>query len=386
MAPTLYFSIGEMPSFQVHGSERKALLVLSDGSFFVGDALGAERKAVGELVFSTSMTGYQEALTDPSYAGQLLTFAYPLIGNYGVSDEDFESARVHANACIVREACATPVHYRSRRSLHEFLKASDAPGIAGVDTRAIVRKVRSHGVMPAALVQVEAEALENADELNAAVEKLAREAKQFNYSATDYVLKVASKKKAVYGAKGFSKKVVLIDCGAKHSIVRELVRRRMQVIVVPPTALAKEILAEEPAGVVVSNGPGDPATNHYVVKTLKNLLEKLPVFGICLGHQLLGHALGGNTFKLKFGHRGSNQPVVNTETGKAFITAQNHGFAVKNVPPAVATEWFVNANDGTNEGLKHVELPVMSVQYHPEANPGPYDNRYLFDEFVKMLE
>ncbi len=365
----------------------KGLLVLSDGSFFVGSAIGAEKKAVGELVFNTSMTGYQEALTDPSYAGQLLTFSYPLIGNYGVSEEAFESTGVHPAACIVREACGTPDHRRSKRSLEEFLRASGTPGLEGVDTRTIVKTVRSHGVMPAVLVQVEDEKLLGDEaELGALVDKLVKETKAFNYSAVDYVMQVASKKKTAYGAKGFSKKVVLIDCGAKQSIIRELVKRKLQVIVVPPDTHAKEILAEEPNGVVVSNGPGDPAVMQYAIKTVRNLLGKTPIFGICLGHQILGHALGGNTYKLKFGHRGSNQPVINTETGRAFITAQNHGFAVKNVPREVASELFTNANDGTNEGLRHAELPVFSAQFHPEANPGPYDSRYLFDEFVKSLD
>ncbi len=373
---TVYFS----NTMSLH--DRRALLVLSDGSIFEGTSIGAPSDAVGELVFNTSMTGYQEALTDPSYAGQLLTFCYPLIGNYGISEEAFESSKVQPNACIVREACDQPFHYQSRRTLHDFLQASGVPGVSGVDTRAIVRKVRSAGVMPSAIVQLPEGA--SADDRAALVRKALSSAKAFDYAAHDYVVAVATKEKQVFNEAG-GKTVVLIDVGAKGSIVRELVKRGLRVIVVPPKTTAKEILALEPAGLMVSNGPGDPSTTTYTIETLKGLAGKLPIFGICLGHQLLAHALGAKTFKLKFGHRGSNQPVLNVETGKAFITAQNHGYAVKDLPKTVS-ELFTNANDGTNEGLRHKALPIFSVQYHPEANPGPYDNRYLFDEFARMLD
>jgi carbamoyl-phosphate synthase small subunit len=361
------------------GRGKTALLVLSDGSIFEGHSIGAKVDAVGELVFNTSMTGYQEALTDPSYAGQLLTFCYPLIGNYGISEEAFESSKVQPSAAIVREACNLPTHYQSRRSLDEFLEQSGVPGISGVDTRAIVRKVRSAGVMPSALVQ-----LNDESEREAVIASALKKAKAFDYGANDYVLAVATKTNQVFNEAG-AKTVVLIDVGAKGSIARELVKRGFRVVVVPPKTTAKEIMALEPAGLMVSNGPGDPATATYTIDTLKNLAGKLPIFGICLGHQLLAHTLGAKTFKLKFGHRGSNQPVLNVESGKAFITSQNHGYAVKDLPKTVS-ELFVNANDGTNEGLRHKELPIFSVQYHPEANPGPYDNRYLFDEFAKMLD
>lgn len=369
-------------------SGRTALLVLSDGSVFPGKPIGARasKPVVGELVFNTSMTGYQEALTDPSYAGQVLTFTYPLIGNYGVSSgQAFESEKIHCSAVVVHEACETPVHYASKLSFSGFLEQNGVPGIAGCDTRAIVRKIRGEGVMPAALVHLEEESVPQ--KLGAVAEETVSQMRGFDYGGVDFVKQVAVKNEVVFEPENFggsSATIALVDCGCKRGIVRELLRRGNKVVVLPPTASAQKIVSLKPDGLVLSNGPGDPALMQYLVAEVKQLLGKLPVFGICLGHQILGHALGGKTFKLKFGHRGSNHPVQNTENNRVFISAQNHGYAVRDLPPG-ASEWFVNCNDGTNEGLRAEQLNAMSVQYHPEANPGPYDNQYLFDEFMKML-
>ncbi|MBI5177352.1 glutamine-hydrolyzing carbamoyl-phosphate synthase small subunit [Candidatus Micrarchaeota archaeon] len=376
-----------MPSLARSTHRYDAALVLRDGSIFPGTLIGKRAEAVGELVFNTSMTGYQEALTDPSYAGQLLTFSYPIIGNYGIGKEAFESPAIHARACIVREACPAPTHRLSESPLDEFLSHYGVPGISGVDTRAIVKKVRSQGVMPAALAPMGEKILSNDEERNAFVASMVAKSNSFDYSKVDFVTTVATKDKLVFGKGG--KKIVLIDCGAKAGIVRELLQRGMEVTVVPPATTSREILELNPHGVVISNGPGDPALMTYAIKTVGELLGQVPLFGICLGHQILGHAVGGKTFKLKFGHRGANHSVQDKIDGRVFITAQNHGFAVSGLPHAhegsAVREWFANSNDGTNEGLLVEGLRAMSVQYHPEASPGPYDNRYLFDEFVKMI-
>ncbi|MFH0922578.1 MAG: glutamine-hydrolyzing carbamoyl-phosphate synthase small subunit [Candidatus Micrarchaeota archaeon] len=360
-------------------SLKHALLVLSDGTFFAGEGIGCEKTVFGEAVFNTGMTGFQEALTDPSYAGQILAFSYPLIGNYGVSESAFESGKVQAAGCVVREACVKPVHYASKKNLNAFLEENDAPGIAGIDTRALVRKIRSAGVMPAALSVFSSD--ENFEEK--AVE-LAEKSRKFDYSALNFVAEVSSDKKTVLQAKNEKKKIALVDYGAKSSIARELLKRDCTVVVFPWNATAQEILAEGVDGVMLSNGPGDPSVLVEQVQELKTLVGKKPVFGICLGHQLLATALGAKTFKLKFGHRGCNHAVVENETRKVLITSQNHGFAVGNLPSSCA-DWFSNCNDGTNEGLRHNDLPIMSVQFHPEASPGPQDANFLFDEFLKMV-
>ncbi|MFA5246717.1 MAG: glutamine-hydrolyzing carbamoyl-phosphate synthase small subunit [Candidatus Micrarchaeia archaeon] len=364
----------------------KAVLVLSDGSFYVGTAFGSLRESFGELVFNTSMTGYQEALTDPSYAGQILTFAYPLIGNYGISKAAFESGKIHLSGVVAKQLCDHPVHQDSVKSVDEFLKEFDVPAIAGVDTRAIVTKGRSFGVVPSAIVPLEGRSVE------IAVESCRKELEKFDYSKTDFVGKVTRGKSEVFtpanegAAKAGARfSVVLVDCGVKQNIVRELVSRGCEVTVVPARMQAKEILSFKPDGVVYSNGPGDPALMTYAVGSCREILGKVPVFGICLGHQILGHALSGKTYKLKFGHRGANQPVIDNISGKCFLTSQNHGFAVKDIPKGV-TDWLTNLNDKSNEGLRCDEKMAFSVQFHPEAAPGPLDTRFLFDDFVKMMK
>ncbi|MDO8339778.1 MAG: glutamine-hydrolyzing carbamoyl-phosphate synthase small subunit [Candidatus Burarchaeum sp.] len=371
----------------------KGVLVLKDGSIYAGEGFGAEAVAVGELVFSTAMTGYQEALTDPSYAGQILMPTYPLIGNYGVNDEDGESKKIWAQGFVVRERCEGFEHAKARESIDEFLKRFGVPGISGLDTRAIVRKIRSEGVMPACIAAYEREIDFN---------ELLAKARALDYSSIDFVREVSEKGAKVYGGgedeiggagKGregrawSGKKVVLIDCGAKRNIVRELNARGVQVVSVNCETSADEIRKHEPDGLVISNGPGDPALLGYVAGTVKQLIGKMPIFGICLGIQVLAHAVGGKTYKLKFGHRGANHPVKDLASGRVRITTQNHGFAVdaKSLPKDyVVTQ--VNGNDGTVEGMRHESLPVFAVQYHPEAHPGPRDSEYLFDEFVKMMK
>lgn len=356
----------------------KGVLVLKDGSIYAGEGFGAEAVAVGELVFSTTMTGYQEALTDPSYAGQILMPTYPLIGNYGVNEEDYESRRIWARGFVVRERCEGFEHAKARGSIDEFLKRFGVPGISGLDTRAIVRKIRSQGVMPACIAAYEGEVDFNA---------LLAKARALDYSSIDFVREVSEQGAKVYGKGQSGKKVVLIDCGTKMNIVRELDARGVQVVSVNCTASADEIRKHEPDGLLISNGPGDPALLGYVASTVKQFIGRMPVFGICLGIQVLAHAVGGKTYKLKFGHRGANHPVKDLASGRVRITTQNHGFAVdaKSLPKEyVITQ--VNGNDGTVEGMRHESLPVFAVQYHPEAHPGPRDSEYLFDEFVKMMK
>ena len=356
-------------------TERKGVLVLGDGSVYYGAGFGASAVSVGELVFNTSMTGYQEALTDPSYAGQILTLTYPLVGNYGISDTDFESDAIHARGFVVREACAHPVHSKSKESIDSFLKRNDVPGIAGIDTRALVRKLRSFGVLPACIA---------VDSGKMDVRELLEKARGLDYSAINFVEQVSPK-----GAREFgpgAKTVVLIDCGAKMSIIRELLKRNVRVVALPHDVKVGGILKYEPDGVVISNGPGDPARLGYIARTVRCLMKKLPVFGICLGNQILARAGGARTYKLKFGHRGSNHPVKDLRTGRVYITSQNHGFAVdERTLPREFEVTHINCNDGTVEGIRHKKLPAYAVQYHPEANPGPYDSGYLFDEFVENL-
>jgi carbamoyl-phosphate synthase small subunit len=354
----------------------KALLVLRDGSCFRGMGFGAEETKVGELVFNTSFCGYQEALTDPSYAGQILTLTYPLVGNYGVNSEDFESDRIQTCGFVVREVCSKPQHMKSKENLDEFLKQFGIPGICNVDTRAIVRRIRESGVMPAALSVYSGKEPDYAELLS--------KARKLDYSKIDFVKLVTSRKIKEYAAG--ERRVVLIDCGVKMSIVRELLRRDISVIRVPATTDAKQILSLEPDGVVISNGPGDPALLENIAKTVRKLMPKLPLFGICLGHQIIAQAIGGRTYKLKFGHRGGNHPVKDLESGRIYITSQNHGYAVdeKSLPK----EFIIthrNCNDSTVEGIRHRKLPVFSVQYHPEASPGPLDSKYLFDKFAEMI-
>ncbi len=350
----------------------KAALMLQDGTVLHGEGFGAESISQGELVFNTSMTGYQEALTDPSYAGQILLMTNPLIGNYGINKKDFESGKVHVSGFAVRRLSPDFCHREADSGVGDFLRDQGVPGITGIDTRFLVRRIRTHGVMPAVLATYE-------KELD--IRKLKAD---FDYSSEDFVEKVTTKEPQVFGAG--KKRVVLVDYGVKKGIVNELVSRGTEVVVVPAFSSAEQIKSHEPSGILLSNGPGDPSILTHAHSTIRKLSD-YPVFGICLGHQLLAHAFGGRTFKLKFGHRGSNHPVLDMRTGRVAITTQNHGFAVdaESVPEEFEIT-HINLNDRTVEGMQHRERPVFSVQYHPEANPGPRDSGYLFDRFIRLME
>lgn len=366
-----------------------AKLALEDGTVFTGRSLGARGTSEGEVVFNTSMTGYQEILTDPSYKGQIVTMTYPLIGNYGVNRLDVESKQPHVAGFIIKEAPPLHSNYRADMTLDEYLKANHIVGIEGIDTRALTRKLRISGAMRGVL---SSEILDDA----ALVER-ARHAAQM--LGADWVKAVKPQQPYKWDQdqgdwalgkveRGDGLHVVALDCGAKHNILRHFSDRGVRVTVLPPDTSAEEILKHKPDGLFVSNGPGDPAALDYAVKPLQGLIGKLPIFGICLGHQLLGRALGATTFKLKFGHRGANQPVKNLDTGRVEITSQNHGFAVepKSLEAKGGIITHLNLNDNTVEGFRHERLPIFSVQYHPEASPGPHDAAYLFDAFVEMMK
>ena len=362
-----------------------AALVLQDGTILEGAGFGAKGTSEGEVVFNTSMTGYQEALTDPSYKYQILMMTYPLVGNYGVNDIDFESDRIHAEGFIIRELALHPSHGKLKNTLDEFLKEYDIPGIHGIDTRFLTRKIRIHGVMNGILKYPFDSSEQNEDMLEQ-VQNLK------SISEFDLIDLVSIKKPMKHDAAATrttpstgKKTVVLIDCGVKHSIISSLVNRGINVIQVPARTSVGDIMKYEPDGVVISNGPGDPKRADYVVETVKKLIAReIPMFGICLGLQIMALACGAGTYKLKFGHRGSNQPVKDLKTGRIHITAQNHGFAVdaKSTRDANLEVSHINPNDQSIEGIMHKELPLRAVQYHPEAHPGPWDSYYLFDEFI----
>ena len=350
-----------------------AHLVLSDGAVYEGRAFGAETDAFGEVVFNTSMSGYQEMLTDPSYAGQIVVPTYPLQGNYGVNESDAESHQVQVAAFVVREHSSTPSHYDSTRTLHEYLADAGVPGIWGVDTRAITRRIRSQGVMMGAATL--------GDPAAALRELRSRPP----YDAVNFVERVTAGAPYAWSGDG-RKRVAVVDCGVKYNILRLLAKRGCQVRVLPAQATAEEVLAANPDGVVFSPGPGDPIHNGPTVATAKAVIDRVPTLGICLGHQIIARALGGDTYKLKFGHRGGNHPVQDLATGRVYITAQNHGFAVADDGlPGDIVVTHRNLNDGTIEGLRHRSRPVITIQYHSEASPGPLDNEYVFDQFVALL-
>ncbi|MDX1952961.1 MAG: glutamine-hydrolyzing carbamoyl-phosphate synthase small subunit [Verrucomicrobiota bacterium] len=381
-----------------------AILALEDGSVFRGDGFGAETESCGEVCFNTSMTGYQEILTDPSYKGQIVAMTYPLIGNYGVNLQDIESWRPHVSGFVIRELSPIVSNWRSDFSLADYLKKYDLPGIQGIDTRALTKKLRVRGAMKGFISTKpisDAEAVERARTWQGLV-------------GVDYVKEVTHREpflwdekdqqsgafKLVTGtstadARSFREPlrpadipIVAYDFGMKYNILRRLRQKGFKVQVVPATASAADVLKHKPAGIFLSNGPGDPSALDYAVKNVRELANSgVPMFGICLGHQILGQAFGGKTFKLKFGHRGANQPVKDLESGKVEITSQNHGFAVdpKSLPSDVEVN-RINLNDDTVEGMRHKTKPIYCVQYHPEASPGPHDSTVLFDEFRQLIE
>jgi carbamoyl-phosphate synthase small subunit len=384
-------------------SDLKAILTLEDGSVFEGRGFGARASACGEVCFNTSMTGYQEILTDPSYKGQIVTMTYPLIGNYGVNTQDVESWRPHVGGFVIRELSPVVSNWRADESLHGYLERNGIPGIEGIDTRALTKKLRVRGALNG-FISTEGvsreEALAKAKDwpglmgVDYVKEVTHREAFRWDEKdeqSADFQLVQANKVSDARNVRAplppADIPIVAYDFGMKYNILRRLRQRGFAVQVVPATTSAKEALRHKPAGIFLSNGPGDPAALDYIVREVKTLVNSgVPIFGICLGHQILGQAFGGKTFKLKFGHRGGNQPVKDLESGRVEITSQNHGFAVdaKSLPDDVVVN-RVNLNDQTVEGMRHKTKPIYCVQYHPEASPGPHDSSPLFDEFRAMI-
>ena len=366
-----------------------AKLALEDGTVFTGHAFGAAGTSEGEVVFNTSMTGYQEILTDPSYKGQIVTMTYPLIGNYGINRQDVESRRPHVAGFVIRELSPIYSNYRADMSLDDYLRENNIIGIEGIDTRALTRKLRIGGAMRGIL----------STEISDDAELIRRAKHSAGMEGADWVQAVKPPKEYSWdqdqgdwrlGAveRGDGLHVVALDCGAKQNILRHFTERGIKLTILPPDAAIEEILKHRPDGLFVSNGPGDPAALDYAVRPIEKAIGKIPIFGICLGHQLLGRALGAKTYKLKFGHRGGNQPVQNLDTGRIEITSQNHGFAVdrESLEEHGAVVTHLNLNDQTVEGFRHKTLPLFCVQYHPEASPGPHDAAYLFDAFVEMMK
>ncbi len=355
--------------------------MLEDGTVFTGDAIGAPARSHGEVVFCTAMTGYQEALTDPSFAEQVLVMTYPLQGNYGINEWDVESRRIQVRAFVVREDCHDYSHWRAKKSLNQYLEENGVPGIAGVDTRALTRKLRTSGVMMGTVTHDE-----TAEQAVARLRDLPR------YGSTDLVPWVSTRQPYEFPAQPPTdnsprRKIVVVDLGVKYNILRVLDRIGCNSTVVPCHTSSADILAMKPDGVLISPGPGDPALLGYVAESTRGLIGKVPIMGICLGHQVLGAVFGAESFKLKFGHRGANHPVREESSGRVYITAQNHGYAVADDGLSADVEVsHRNVNDSTIEGLRHLREPVMSIQYHSEASPGPLDSMYLFERFVTMVD
>lgn len=371
-----------------------AKLALADGTVFSGLQFGAEGEVFGEVVFNTSMTGYQEILTDPSYNGQIVTMTYPLIGNYGINSSDVESKGLSLKGFICKELCREPSNFRSEKSLDDYLRENGILGLEGIDTRALVKKLRVRGAMTGVMSSFDLDDKSLVAKAQSSPGLVGRDLVQevmpdctadWNESLHE-IARYATTPLPVRDGAGAGKHVVAIDYGMKWNIPRHLRELGCKVTVVPGTATADEILALQPDGVFLSNGPGDPEPLVYAIETIRNLLGKKPIFGICLGQQLLGLALGGKTYKLKFGHRGANQPVLNRDTGRVEITSQNHGFAVaaESLPPE-AEVTHINLNDQTVEGIRHKGYGAFGVQYHPESSAGPHDSHYLFGEFLKLM-
>lgn len=353
---------------------KKAAIVLSNGAVFEGRRIGAEGVASGELVFTTGMVGYIETLSDPSFYGQIVLQTFPLIGNYGMIPQDMESGKSVVSGYVVRELCEHPSNFRSGETLDVFLKKQGIPGVSGVDTRAITRIIREYGVMNAVITD----------------DPAAVDLERLRAMTIKNAVAAVSCQSPIISSAGGEKRltVALLDFGAKQNIVRELNRRGCEVHILPYNAAAEDVLALKPDGVMLSNGPGDPAENTGAIKEIQKLIGKTPIFGICLGHQLLALANGAKTFKLKYGHRGANQPVKDLMTGRVYITSQNHGYAVDgdSLSAAGGVVRFINANDGTCEGVDYPAKNAFSMQYHPEASAGPQDTNYLFDRFIDMME
>lgn len=357
---------------------KKAYLMLADGQVFEGRSFGAEGTVIGEVVFTTGLTGYQETLTDPSYYGQIVTQTFPLIGNYGVNSQDNESAKSYVTGYIVREWCNAPSNFRCEGNINDFLKDHNIVGINNIDTRRLTRTIREVGVMNGVITTEDVYAKK--DEL---LEKIRA------FSVRDAVKSVTNTETLTYEPEEKKYRVVLFDFGYKRNIRQELIKRGCEVIVVPANTTAEQVKELAPDGIMLSNGPGDPAENVEIIENIKDI-EKLgiPIFGICLGHQLMALANGGRTEKLKYGHRGANQPVIDLESGLTYVTSQNHGYAVigDSIDPSVGHVSHINANDKTCEGIRYTSVNAFTVQFHPEAHGGPLDTSYLFDEFVKTME
>ena len=370
----------------------KAVLALADGKVFEGEHFGAENEVEAEIVFNTSMSGYQEIITDPSYCGQMVVMTYPLIGNYGINPEDFESDRPYLSGFIIKELSRVQSNWRSRGNLEDFLKKNNVFGIQGIDTRALTRRIRDKGAQQAVLSTNTADSQKLVEKARNSPGLIGRDLvkevscrKAYEWNESEWVIQKGQTK--LETTKDRPHRVLVYDFGVKRNILRKLTRAGCKVKVIPATTSADEALTTNPDGIFLSNGPGDPAAVPYAIENVKALLGRVPIFGICLGHQILSLALNGSTYKLRFGHHGGNQPVLDASSGKVEITSQNHGFAVKeNSLMKDVDITHVNLNDNTVEGIKHKTFPIFSVQYHPEASPGPHDSDYLFNKFVSLME